>query len=109
MFPNIIKPETFNEKIVYRILFDRRSILTQLADKAAVRSYVESRLGSEILPKSHYLTTNPATIPFDELPDSFVVKPTHASGLVQIITDKRSLNRAELIETCQQIARSKSL
>jgi hypothetical protein len=99
-FPNIIRPATFNEKIVHRILFDRRPLLTQLADKAEARSYVESRLGPEILPKLHSLTANPDTIPFDALPDKFVVKPTHASGLVRIITDKRSLNRAELIETC---------
>src|ERR1700686_4944938 len=77
VFPNLISPATFNEKILYRMLFDRRDVLTQMADKAAVRSYVESRLGPQILPKLYYLTTRPDTIPFDQLPDRFVVKPTH--------------------------------
>lgn len=99
-FPNLISPATFNEKLVYRILFDRRAVLTQIADKAAVRSYVESRLGPQILSKLYYLTTRPDTIPFDQLPDKFVVKPTHGSGSVQVVTDKSALDRAALIKTC---------
>jgi hypothetical protein len=99
-FPKLFRPETFNEKIVHRMLFDRRPLWTQLADKAAVRSYVQSRLGLRILPRLHYLTTRPATIPFDQLPEKFVVKPTHASALVQIIMDRQSLNRTALIDTC---------
>jgi hypothetical protein len=99
-FPKLFRPETFNEKIVYRILFDRRPLWTQLADKAAVRTYIQSRLGSQILPRLHHLTTRPATIPFDQLPEKFVVKPTHASGLVQIVMDKQSLNRIALIDIC---------
>ena len=35
--PNILRPITFNEKILHRIIFDRRALLTQFADKAAVR------------------------------------------------------------------------
>jgi len=75
-------------------------VLTQVADKAAVRSYVEQRLGPQILPKLYYLTTRPETIPFDDLPNRFVVKPTHGSGWVQIVMNKSALDRAALIETC---------
>jgi TupA-like ATPgrasp len=99
-FPNLISPSTFNEKLLYRILFDRRAMLTQLADKVAVRSYVTSRLGQQILPKLYHLTTRPDSIPFAQLPDKFVVKATHGSGWVQIVTDKRALDCDALIETC---------
>jgi hypothetical protein len=99
-WPNLIRPQTFNEKILYRILFDRRRLLTQLTDKFAVRSYVESRLGPRILPELYYVTTRPASIPFDRLPDRFVVKPTHGSGWVQIVSDKGSLDRDAVIQTC---------
>ena len=101
-FPNIIRPVTFNEKVLHRNLFDGRAVFTQLADKAAVRSYVEQRLGPEILPKLYYLTSRADTIPFDELPDRFVVKPTHGSGWVQIVTAKSALDRAALIELCSE-------
>jgi TupA-like ATPgrasp len=100
VFPNLARPATFNEKILYRILFDRRLVLTQLADKAAVRPYVESLLGPQVLPKLYCLTTRPDTIPFDQLPDRFVVKPTHGSGWVQIVTDKSALDRGALVEIC---------
>jgi hypothetical protein len=82
------------------MLFDRRKMLTQLADKAAMRTYVESRLGPQVLPTLYYLTDRPETIPFDKLPEEFVVKPNHGSGWVQIVRGKGSLDRTALIETC---------
>jgi hypothetical protein len=54
-------------KVLHRILFDRRAVLTQVADKAAVRDYVEARLGRHLLPERFYITTDPDTIPFDKL------------------------------------------
>lgn len=100
-FPALKNPVTFSDKILHRRLFDRRPLLTQLTDKASVRSYVESRLGADVLTKHYHLTTQPETITFDELPSRFVVKPTHGSGWVQIVTDKSMLDRAALIETCR--------
>lgn len=99
-FPNLIRPKTFNEKVLYRLLFDRRSLMAQLADKLAVRDYVEPRLGEQILPELYYVTTRPETIPFDQFPNKFVVKPNHGSGWVRIVTDKTVLDRAALRETC---------
>jgi len=58
------------------MLSDRRPILRRLADKAAVRPYVEARLGPGTLPKLYWLGRRPGEIPFDALPDRFVVKPT---------------------------------
>jgi hypothetical protein len=99
-WPNVTSPQTFNEKVLYRILFDRRPVLTRLADKAAVRSYVEARLGRQILPRLYHLTTRPETLPFDELPQKFVLKPTHGSGWVKIVTDKSLLDRTATIKIC---------
>jgi hypothetical protein len=99
--PNLINPATFSDKVLYRRLFDRRPLLPQLAGKATVRAYVESRLGPDVLPKLYYLTIRPETIPFDQLPDRFVVKPTHGSGWLQIVTDKSTLDRAALIDKCK--------
>ena len=39
--PNILRPRTFNEKVIWRSLFDRRPILRQFSDKYAVRPFVE--------------------------------------------------------------------
>jgi hypothetical protein len=100
VFPNIVNPITFNEKVLYRKLFDHRKILTQFADKYGIRQYIEKRLGAGYLPKLYCVTNKPSDILIDELPDKFVVKPTHGSGWVSIITDKSKLNKADLIKTC---------
>jgi hypothetical protein len=99
-FPRIIRPVTFGEMILRRNLFDRRPLLSQIADKAAVRSYVEARLGSQVLPQLYHVTARPESIPFDTLPDKFVVKPNHGSGWYQVVTEKSALDRTALIETC---------
>jgi len=99
--PRIVHPVTFNEKILHRILFDRGAILTRCADKAAVRLLVEERLGAAVLPRLHCLTADPHTILVSELPDQFVVKPTHGSGWVEIVRDKRSLDFKALARRCE--------
>jgi hypothetical protein len=101
-YPRWVRPLTFNERILHRKVFDRRPILTQLTDKYAVRHYVAERLGPEILPELYCVTSNPATIPFAELPQRFVVKPTHGSGWVRIVSDKATLDVQELVNTCNR-------
>jgi hypothetical protein len=100
VFPKIIQPVTFNENVLHRMIFERQKVFTQISDKVAVRSYVKERLGPKILPKLYYLTSHPENIPFDELPERFVVKPTHGSGWIQIVTDKSTLNREALLQIC---------
>jgi len=99
--PRLLNPQTFNEKLCHRKIFDRRKILTQLSDKYAVRQYVAQKLGPGILPKLFYVTENPADIPsFASLPKAFVVKPTHGSGWVRLVRDKTKLDRRALITEC---------
>jgi hypothetical protein len=100
-FPRLFNPQTFNEKLCYRKIFDRRPILTRFADKHAARDYVAQRLGPEILPKLYHVTQNPRDIPFDALPSKFVVKPTHGSGWVHLVRDKARLDRQALIAECE--------
>lgn len=101
-FPRLRHPQTFSEKIAYRKIFDRRPLLTQFADKYAVRDFVASRLGPDVLPKLYWVTKNPDDIPFAELPDRFVVKPTHGSGWVRIVTGKSQLDTVELVKVCKR-------
>jgi hypothetical protein len=97
-FPNLRMPKTFSEKILYRKLFDRRPILTVIADKIAIREYVSGRIGPEYLPKLLHIGETPDTIPWSRLPDRFVIKPNHGSGWVQLVTDKPSAERARIEE-----------
>lgn len=99
--PNLLRPQTFNEKILHRKLFDRQPWLTQCTDKYAVRSFVAARLGTDILPELYWAGDEPSRIPFSSLPAKFVVKPTHGSGWVRLVADKSQLDSAELVRTCE--------
>lgn len=101
VYPNLIWPRNFNEKVIARSLFDRRPILRQFADKYAVRSFVSERLGASALPEVFWVTNNPGDIPFAQLPSSFVVKPTHGSSWVRVVRDKQNLDQQELIRECE--------
>ena len=99
-FPNLLFPKTFNEKVVARYLFDTNPVLSQFADKFAVRDYVAKRLGKEFLPELYWVTRSPRDIPFKRLPERFVVKPTHGAGWVRLVRDKHSLDKVELERQC---------
>jgi len=100
VYPNLIRPKTFNEKVLYRMVFDRRPLLTRLQDKYAARDYVRERVGEYVLPQLYWVTKTPADIPFDDLPDKFVVKATHGRGWNYFVRDKATANRQDVIKTC---------
>jgi hypothetical protein len=74
-------PTSFNHKINWKKVFDRNPLLILTADKYAARGYVEKILGfdeaSKILIPLYSVTEDAESIPFDELPENFVVKPNH--------------------------------
>ena len=41
----------------------------------------------------YWVTKDPANIPFDELPQKFVVRPNHGSGWIVLVGDKARVNR----------------
>ena len=80
-------PETFSEKVRYRIAYDRRPLLTTLADKVAVRDYVGDRLGQQSLAPVYGVYESPRDIPWASLPREFVLKASHGSGAVVAVWD----------------------
>jgi len=98
-------PKTFNEKIIWKKIHDRNPLLPVTADKYEVRSYVKEALGEEkakeILIPLLYVTNKPETIPFNELPIPFIIKPNHSSGKYIIIKDKK-YDKEEIIRTCRK-------
>ena len=102
---NLKNPQSFNEKIVWKKIYDRNPLLPITADKYRVRSYLKDVLGEEqanqILIPILYVTDKPKTIPFDRLPSSFIIKPNHASGRSLIVKDGH-YNPKEIIRTCKR-------
>jgi hypothetical protein len=73
-------PITFNDKVTYKMLRDRRPLIVAFADKVAARDYVRSTVGPEILTELYAVAENPESIPWHDLPAEFVCKASHASG-----------------------------
>lgn len=87
---NINNPQTFNEKIIKRILFDKKDIYSDLADKYKVRSFVRDKVGEEYLIRLYGVYNKVEDIDFDILPNEFVLKCNHDSGSVFICKDKKT-------------------
>lgn len=95
--PRLRTPETWSEKILHRLLFDRRPQLTLFADKVAVRDYVRERLGgTEHLTQVYAVVSGPSQISGLDLPARYVMKPSHLSHAIRIVHDGAPATRAEL-------------
>lgn len=77
---------TFTEKVQYKMLRDHRRLLIQFADKVAVREYVRRTVGERYLPTALLVTDTPRHLIDATLPEAFVVKPTHGSGAVVVVS-----------------------
>lgn len=98
-------PVTFTQKLLWKMVKDRRPLLTTFADKVAVRDYVAQAVGPEVLPQLYAVVTDPADLDPAQLPEQFVVKPNNASGLVWIVVDRcvgRAHVEAEMFTTTRQ-------
>lgn len=94
---NIKNPQSYNEKINWIKLFYDNDLMSKCSDKFLVREYVKNAGCEDTLNELLWSGYNPEEIPFDELPDRFVIKTTHGSGFNIICTDKSSLNEKETI------------
>ena len=91
-------PKTFNEKLFWMKLYDRRPEYTMMVDKYAVKKYVADKIGEEYIIPTIGVWDKPEDIDWDNLPNQFVLKCTHDSGGLVICRDKKSLNREKAME-----------
>lgn len=86
-------PSTFNEKLQWLKLHDRLPQYTMMVDKYLVRNYIREQLGEEYLIPLLGVWDSPEEIDFAALPDQFVLKCNHNSGLgMCICKDKSNLD-----------------
>ena len=89
-------PKSINEKILWKMAYDRREFQILFADKYKVREYVMERIGPRYLTRIYHVLSPGDLIPWSELPEEFVIKCTHSSGgsvIVNSASDKRNLPR----------------
>jgi len=102
---NLKHPQSYNEKILWKKIYDRNPLLPITSDKVRVRSYVREILGEkqakEILIPILYVSDEPETIPFEKLSPPFIIKPNHASGSC-IIVNEDNFDKNQIIKTCRR-------
>lgn len=85
-------PSTFNEKLQWLKLNDRKEHYTLLADKVLVKEFVSKTIGKQYISKTLSTWENSNEISFSSLPLSFVIKTNHGSGGNIIVKDKNDID-----------------
>ena len=90
---NLKKPVLFNEKLQWIKLYDRRPEYTTYVDKYVVREHVRQTIGEEyLIPLEAGPFNSPEEIPWNELPEQFVIKCTHGSSTNIVCKDRNTLD-----------------
>lgn len=86
------KPETFSEKIQYIKLniWDQKH--ADLVDKVKVRKFIKEKIWEEILTQLYWVWDTPDEIPYNTLPEKFVIKCNHGSWYNIIVKDKSKID-----------------
>lgn len=83
------EPLTFNEKLLWLTLHDRKPIYTTMVDKYRAKVFLSSVIGQDYIVKSLGKWKCSRDITFDSLPSRFVLKCNHDSGSVIICKDRK--------------------
>lgn len=89
---NLKNPKTFNEKMQWLKLNDRKDIYTTMVDKYEAKKFVANIIGEEYIIPTLGIYDKFEDIDFDKLPSQFVLKCTHDSGGVVICKDKNKFD-----------------
>lgn len=81
-------PRTFNEKLQWLKLNNRKPEFTMMVDKRKVKDFVKEILGDEYVIKSIGVWERPEDIEWEKLPKQFVLKTTHGGGNTGVVVCK---------------------
>ena len=99
---NLKNPQTFNEKLQWLKLYNRKTEYTKMVDKYEAKKYVAEKIGEEYIIPTLGVWNSFDEIDFDALPCQFVLKCTHDSGGLVIVKDKSNFDKKE---ACKKITR----
>lgn len=89
--------KTFNEKLQWLKVYDRRTEYTMMVDKFLVRDYIAKTVGSQYLIPLLGVWDDADDINFGQLPSQYVLKCNHNSGLgMYICSDSSKVDVEEI-------------
>lgn len=99
---NLSNPQTIQDKLNYLSIYDVNNLKTLCADKLRVREYCIKKLGKDICIPLIASFKNTTEIKWKELPNSFVIKCNHGSGMNIVVKDKSKINEVECKQKLEQ-------
>lgn len=79
-YPNVAVPVSFEEKFLWRKIFDRNPLFQQISDKLLAKQFAASRLPNVSIPRTLWVGVDFNDIPEELLKGPAVLKSNHASG-----------------------------
>lgn len=95
---NLKNPKTFNEKLQWLKLHNRKPEFNLMVDKYEVKKYIADKIGEEYIIPTIGIWNQFNEIDFNALPNQFVLKCTHDSGGLIIVRNKMELDWAEAMQ-----------
>lgn len=89
---NLENPKTFDEKLLWIMLYWRHPLKVKCADKYEMRSYVESQGYGSLVLELIGVYEKSSEIDFNTLPDRFVLKCNHGCRFNIFCLDKKELD-----------------
>lgn len=92
-------PQTYNEKLNWLKIYDRRPIYTKMVDKLSAKEYVRNIIGDKYIIETYGVWNKGEDIDWDSLPNQFVLKTTHGAGNngVVICRDKKTFDKDKAV------------
>lgn len=103
---NLNNPQTFNEKLQWLKLYNRRPEYSMMVDKFEVKKWVSEQIGADYIIPTLGVWKHFDEIDFDCLPQQFVLKCTHDSGGVVICKNKKDFDFTTARNTIETSLRS---
>lgn len=91
-WPDLKNPRSFDEKLLWLMLYWRHPLKSVCADKYTMRSYVKEHGMEHVLPDLLGVYEHSHEINFKRLPERFVLKCTHGCGFNIICTDRKDFD-----------------
>ena len=104
---NLNNPKTFNEKLQWLKLYDRKTLYTKMVDKYEVKDYVANIIGDEYIIPTYGVYDKFSDIDFSNLPEKFVIKTNHDSGGIIICSDKNKFDTSYANEKISKSLKNK--
>lgn len=97
-FPNINlqNPKKFTDKLHWLKIYDTTILKAYCADKIHVKDYCIDKTGTVMTIPILRIYDNPEQIEWDKLPNRFVIKCNHGSGMNITVKDKTTVNKADI-------------